>query len=166
MQAADRWRNENSSEKYSNSPNWNANSDINDLNLPKDWESLPTNDIENPKTGEKTKGLKTLLNENYKQIISNGNSRSSVQARKAREALRRELDLRNRKYEEWRKVYNISEKGQITLDDLSRLFYDNNSNKILDALFDKVESFNELFPNVVLRLMGFSGTILTQRLLT
>ena len=52
--------------------------------------------------------------------------------------LRAEIARRNQKKQDLRKKYNIDEKGNISLDDLTRMFRDLNSNKVLGKLFDKV----------------------------
>jgi len=52
--------------------------------------------------------------------------------------LRAEVARRTQKKQELRRKYNIDEKGNIGLDDLSRMFHDLNSSKILGKLFDKV----------------------------
>ena len=52
--------------------------------------------------------------------------------------LRAEVARRKQKKQELRRKYNIDEKGNIGLDDLSRMFHDLNSSKILGKLFDKV----------------------------
>ena len=137
-------KNINSTENYSNIANEGAESENNELPLPNGWDRLPTNDIDNKETGDKIKGLKTLLNENYQELLKayssygNSNRGSLVGLQQAREALRRELDLRDRKIKEWSQVYNIKKDGQISLEDLSRLFHDHNRNKDFDKLFEKV----------------------------
>lgn len=133
----------NSAENYSNIINEGAESEDNDVSLPKGWESLPTNDIENEKQGWHIKGLKTLLDENYKELIKalTGNGSGidgSISLKRARTALRRELDGRERRYREWQEKYNIDKEGRISLEDLSRLFHDHNQSKILGKLFEKV----------------------------
>ena len=52
--------------------------------------------------------------------------------------LRAENARRKRERQKLRDKYNIDEKGNISLDDLSRMFNDLNSSKILGKLFDKV----------------------------
>jgi hypothetical protein len=58
--------------------------------------------------------------------------------RKEAAKLRAEIARRNQKKQELRKKYNIDEKGNISLEDLSRMFRDLNSNKAIGKLFDKV----------------------------
>ena len=52
--------------------------------------------------------------------------------------IRAEIARREQLKQEFRKKYNISEKGDISLDDLSRLFHDLNSNKAVGELFDNI----------------------------
>ena len=70
----------------------------------------------------------------------NGTARSLNDLRKQAATLRAEIARRSQKKQEIRKEYNIDEKGNISLDDLSRMFHDLNSSKILGKLFDKVYS--------------------------
>ena len=134
----------NSAENFSNIANEGTDSENNELPLPNGWDRLPTYDIDNKTTGDKIKGLKTLLNENYQELLKayssygNSNRGSLVGLQQARTALRRELDERARKFKEWQDKYNIDKQGKISLDDLSRLFHDHNRNKNFDKLFEKV----------------------------
>lgn len=134
--------NTNVAENYSNISNGAAQSQDNDVTLPKNWQELPTNDVDNEQTGEHVKGLRTLLKENFGKLLKaygKWNDRGSIVGlQQARAAIQAELDKRERKYKEWRSKYNIDEKGRISLDDLSRLFSDLNSNKKLAKLFEKV----------------------------
>lgn len=52
--------------------------------------------------------------------------------------LRAEIARRNQNKQELRQKYNIDEKGNVSLDDLARMFRDLNTNKVLGKLFDKV----------------------------
>lgn len=61
--------------------------------------------------------------------------------RKEAAKLRAEIARRNQKKQELRKKYNVDEKGNISLEDLSRMFRDLNSNKAIGKLFDKVEKY-------------------------
>jgi hypothetical protein len=61
--------------------------------------------------------------------------------RKEAAKLRAEIARRNQKKQELRKKYNIDEKGNISLEDLSRMFRDLNSNKAIGKLFDQVEKY-------------------------
>ena len=58
--------------------------------------------------------------------------------RKQAARLRAEIARRNREKRELRDKYNIDEKGNISLDDLARMFRDLNSNRVIGKLFDKV----------------------------
>jgi hypothetical protein len=53
-------------------------------------------------------------------------------------SLRAEIARRDQKKQELRKKYNIDEKGNISLDDLARMFRDLNGNKAVGRLFEKV----------------------------
>ncbi|MBQ8949153.1 MAG: strawberry notch C-terminal domain-containing protein [Prevotella sp.] len=69
----------------------------------------------------------------------NAQSRRPVkELRKQAAKLRAEIARRNQVKQDFRKKYNIDERGNISLSDLRRLFHDLNSNKILGKLFDKV----------------------------
>lgn len=61
-----------------------------------------------------------------------------VGLQRARAALREELDRRDQKFKEWQKKYNIDKNGQISLEDLSRMFFDHNKSKIIGKLFGRV----------------------------
>ena len=52
--------------------------------------------------------------------------------------IRAEISRRQQKKQELSSKYDIDEKGNISLDNLSRMFHDLNSNKIIGKLFDKV----------------------------
>lgn len=58
--------------------------------------------------------------------------------RKQAAKLRAEIARRNQKKQDLRNKYNIDEKGNISLNDLVRMFRDLNNNKAIGKLFDKV----------------------------
>lgn len=51
------------------------------------------------------------------------------------------LPVAIRKSKNYARSTNIDEKGNISLEDLSRMFRDLNSNKAIGKLFDKVEKY-------------------------
>ena len=63
--------------------------------------------------------------------------------RKEAAKLRAEIARRNQKKQELRKKYNIDEKGNISLEDLSRMFRDLNSNKAIGKCLIRLKSIEE-----------------------
>lgn len=139
--------NTNVAESFSNIPNRNTQSQENELSLPNDWEQIPTEDIDNEKMGWHIKGIKTMLSE-IKANLTDPNKNYGERERRIlhsqQQALEAELDLRERKFEEWKRLYGITKDSEgkkqdrISLEGLTRLFKDINKNKKLDKLFEKV----------------------------
>lgn len=74
------------------------------------------------------------------EVRSGGSNPRLNELRRSASILRAEKARRDRKRKELRQKYDIDEKGNISLDNLSRMFNDLNSNKVLGKLFDKVVS--------------------------
>ncbi len=88
-----------------------------------------------------TETLGNLEKEIKETILQDSKDQSQQRIRDSRRRaalIRAELSRRQKAREELRSKYDIDEKGNVTLDNLAKMFYDLNSNKAIGKLFEKV----------------------------
>ena len=101
-------------------------------------EYLPNNDFVDGR-GDNVDGLETRLRKAQERLKTlEPDSDAAVQAVQEIEGIKHEQSLRKQRKSEWKEKYHIGDDGRISLEDISALFRDTNTDADLAKLFDKV----------------------------